>query len=492
LRNFREFFISALLGMVIWLAPGVLQAAEAASDATGHGDPFAVVFEVFVILLICARIGRYGARILKQSPVLGELVIGIIVGAILYQFAAPTITIIRHSDMIGQASTKALNEKITMPEAVRADLKKANLPEDQAHKIEQVVLRPDFPNKLLLARAIELFSSLGVILLLFMVGLECSLEEMAAVGGRATGVAVIGMVAPFVLGFIATKLVYPGSDPNVPIFVGATLSATSIGITSRVFKDMNKLDLGEAKIVLGAAVIDDVLGLIVLAVVTGIATSGQIAFSTVALILIKAALFLGGVIFFGLMFLKKQIAFFARLDQTNIRLLYPFSLLLLFSWLADAMGLATIVGAFAAGLILKEEYFPNTETCHFGGQEIHSVLAPLESIFAPVFFVLMGFQVDVTTFLNLQVLLSGLVLTLAAILGKLAASLWLGPGEDKFIVGFGLNPRGEVGLIFASIGKAIGVLDSNFFSAIIVVVLLTTLMTPPLLKWAIERRQGRE
>jgi Kef-type K+ transport system membrane component KefB len=492
LRNVGEFFISSLLGTIYWLMPLKSNAAAAGAPAAGHGDPFAVVFEVFVILLICALAGRYGAQKLKQSPVLGELVIGIIVGAIMYQFAAPTITIIRHSDLIGQATTRALNEKITMPEAVRADLKKGDLPEEQAHKIEQVVLRPDFPNKLLLARAIQLFSSLGVILLLFMVGLECSLEEMAAVGGRATGVALIGMVAPFVLGFLATKILYPGADPNVPIFVGATLSATSIGITSRVFKDMNRLDLSEAKIVLGAAVIDDVLGLIVLAVVTGIATSGQIAFSTVGLILLKAALFLGGLIFFGLMFLRKQIAFFARLDQTNIRLLYPFGLLLLCSWLADAMGLATIVGAFAAGLLLKEEYFPNHEACHYEGQEIHSVLAPLEGVFAPVFFVLMGFQVDVTTFLTSQVLLSGLILTMAAILGKLAASLWLGPGEDKFIVGFGLNPRGEVGLIFASIGKAIGVLDSNFFSAIIVVVLLTTLMTPPLLKWAIERRERRQ
>jgi Kef-type K+ transport system membrane component KefB len=491
LRSVCEFFISALLGTIFWLMPLELQAGATGSDAAGHGDPFAMVFEVFVILLICAIVGRYGARKLKQSPVLGELVIGIIVGAIMYQFAAPTITIIRHSELIGQATTKALNEQISSTEAVRADLKKANLPEEQAHKIEQVVLRHDFPNKLLLARAIQLFSSLGVILLLFMVGLECSLEEMTAVGGRATGVALIGMITPYVLGFIATKLLHPGPDLNVPIFVGATLSATSIGITSRVFKDMNTLYLSEAKIVLGAAVIDDVLGLIVLAVVTGIATSGQIAFSTVGLILLKAAIFLGGVIFFGLMFLKKQIAFFARLDQTNIRLLYPFGLLLLFSWLADAMGLATIVGAFAAGLILKEEYFPNTEACHYEGQEIRSVLAPLEDIFAPVFFVLMGLQVDVITFLTPQVLLSGLVLTLAAILGKLAASLWLGPGEDKLIVGFGLNPRGEVGLIFASIGKAIGVLDSNFFSAIIVVVLLTTLMTPPLLKWAIERRERR-
>ena len=491
MRNVREFFISALLGAVVWLMLLGSPAAAAGSAAASHGDPFALVFEVFAILLICAIVGRYGARKLKQSPVLGELVIGIIVGAIMYQLASPTITIIRHSELIGQATSRALNEQISLPEATRAALKNANLPEDQAQKLGQVVLRPDIPRKLLLARAIQLFSSLGVILLLFMVGLECSLEEMAAVGGRATGVALIGMVAPLVLGLMAIKLLFPAADPNVPIFVGATLSATSIGITSRVFRDMNKLDLSEAKIVLGAAVIDDVLGLILLAVVIGIATGGQIAFSTVGLILFKAALFLGGVIFFGLIFLKKQIAFFTRLDQSTIRLLYPFSLLLLCSWLADTMGLATIVGAFAAGLIIKEEYFPTNEACHFEGQEIRSVLAPLESIFSPIFFVLMGFQVDATTFFDPSVLLTGLVLTLVAVLGKLAASLWLGPGDDKLIVGLGLNPRGEVGLIFASIGKAIGVLDSNLFSTVIVVVLLTTLMTPPLLKWAIERRERR-
>jgi Kef-type K+ transport system membrane component KefB len=488
LRNVREFFIIFLLGAVVWLMLLGSPASAAGSAAASHGDPFALVFEVFAILLICAIAGRYGARKLKQSPVLGELVIGIIVGAIVFQFADPTVTIVRNSGLVGQATTKALYENQSLPEALKATLAKAKLPEQQARKIEQVFDRPDFPAFILLARSIELFASLGVILLLFMVGLECSLEEMSAVGGRATGVAVIGMIVPFVLGFGAIKLLCPGAGVNVPIFVGATLSATSIGITSRVFKDLNVLHLKEAQVVLGAAVIDDVLGLIALAVVTGMATSGQVSLITMGLILLKATLFLGGVIFFGQFLLKRQIAFFSKMDATNLRLLCPFALLLLFAWLADALGLATIVGAFAAGLIIKEEYFPVTPECHFGGQEVKSVIAPLEGVFAPVFFVLMGFQVDVTTFLEPSVLVTGLVLTLVAMLGKLAAGTGVAPPQNRWIVGLGLAPRGEVGLIFASIGRAIGVLDNQLFSAVIIVVLLTTLLTPPLLTWALRGR----
>ena len=420
---------------------------------------------------------------------LGELVIGIIVGALVYQLARPTVTIVRHSELVGEATSKALYENQSLPEALKATLAKAKIPEHQARKIEQVFARPYFPAFLLLARAIKLFASLGVILLLFMVGLECSLEEMSAIGRRTSGVAVIGMIAPFVLGFGATKLLCPGAGVNVPVFVGVTLSVTSIGITSRVFKDLNVLHLNEAQVVLGAAVIDDVLALISLAVVTGIASSGQVSLIALGLILLKAILFLGGVIFFGQFFLKRQIAFFSKMDAANLRLLYPFALLLLFAWLADALGLNAIVGAFAAGLIIKEEYFPITPECHFGGLEVRSVFATLEGVFAPFFFALMGFQVDGNTFLEPSVLGTGLVLTLVAMLGKLAAGLGVAPTQDRWIVGLGLTPRGEVGLIFASIGRAIGVLDNQLFSAVIVAVLLTTLLTPPLLTRAFRGRR---
>ena len=251
---------------------------------------------------------------------------------------------------------------------------------------------------------------------------------------------------------------------------------------------MNRLGMGEAKIVMSAAVLDDVFGLIILAIVTGIVTSGSIEVSSIVMIVLKASIFLSIVLFVGTKFLKQQIAFFAKLDQSHVRLIFPFSLLMFLAWLADAIGLATIIGAFAAGLIIKEEYF----TRHHGEHSVESIIAPIEGIFAPVFFVLMGLQVDVSVFTNMEVLISGLALTVVAIISKMAASLILKKGNNKLIIGIGLVPRGEVGLIFASIGKSIGVLDDRLFSIIIVVVLLTTMVTPPMLKWAIERKERCE
>jgi Kef-type K+ transport system membrane component KefB len=274
---------------------------------------------------------------------------------------------------------------------------------------------------------------------------------------------------------------------NVPIFMGATLGATSIGITARVFRDMNRLGTPEARIVLGAAVLDDILGLVVLAIVTGIIASGAFKIGSVALIMVKAVLFLSVVLIFGRYLLKHQIAFFARLDQSNVKLLYPFCLLLLLAWLADVMGLATIVGAFAAGLILTEESFRTHQGGHFGNQSLEAIIAPLEGVFAPIFFVLMGMQVDIATLADSRVLLLGLSLSAVAVVSKVAAALPLAKGTDRLVVGLGMVPRGEVGLIFASIGRAMGILDLSLYSVVIIMVFFTTLITPPALKWAMDR-----
>ncbi len=306
--------------------------------------------------------------------------------------------------------------------------------------------------------------------------------------GSSLGVAVVGVVAPFALGFGTAYLFLPrGAGFNAPIFIGATLCATSIGITARVFRDMNRLGTPEARIVLGAAVLDDVLGLIVLAVVSGVITSGAVQFSAAGMIVLKAVLFLGAVIVFGLTLQRKNIALFEKLDHSSAKLVYPFALLMLLAWAADAIGLATIVGAFAAGLILEERHFGAGGAGAHGAGSVESVIAPLEGIFAPVFFVLMGMQVDVETFLDWKVLLLGLAFTLVAVLGKLAAGLAAGRGLDRLTIGIGLIPRGEVGLIFAGIGRALGVLDDGLFSIIIIVVLLTTVATPPLLTWSVGR-----
>jgi Kef-type K+ transport system membrane component KefB len=271
-----------------------------------------------------------------------------------------------------------------------------------------------------------------------------------------------------------------------PLFAGAALCASSVGIAARIFRDMRRIDMKEAKLVLGAAIMDDVLGLIVLAMVTAVATRGAVEIGHLFWILLKTALFLGAVVIFGTRFLEKTVQFLARLDLGNIKLLYPFALLMLLAWLADKIGLAAIIGAFAAGVLIKEESFSGIGPGLDPDQSVESILAPFEGILAPIFFVLVGLQVNLATLANVKVILSGLVISTVAVAGKLASSLAVRGGANRLIVGAGMLPRVEVALIVASMGKSLGVLDDALFSVIIMVVLLTVLMTPPLLKWAIE------
>ena len=366
-------------------------------------------------------------------------------------------------------------------------LGQAGLPGEVAERVEQVLLRKDLPAYLFLARSIQLFAGFGVVMLLFMVGLEVSLKELKAIGGTASAVAVIGVGITFSLSCLTTFLLLPKAAGLVPpLFAGAALCATSIGITARIFKDMRRIRMKEARTVLGAAVLDDVLGLIVLAVVTGVAVHGSMEIGHLFWILLKTALFLVAVVIFGTRLLAKTIKFLARLDPDNIKLLYPFALLMLLAWLADIIGLAAIIGAFAAGVIIKEESFSGLVP----ERSVESILAPIEGVLAPIFFVLIGLQVDVTTLANVKVLLTGLVLTAVAVAGKLASSLGVRGKADRLIVGIGMLPRVEVALIVASMGKSLGVLDDALYSVIIIVVLFTVLMTPPLLKWSIERKQN--
>jgi Kef-type K+ transport system membrane component KefB len=334
------------------------------------------------------------------------------------------------------------------------------------------------------AFALWLFSNLGVILLLFVVGLESTVKEMLAVGARALAVAVVGVVAPFGLGFGVTRLLLPDAPSTVALFVGATLCATSVGITARVFKDLGRMQTREAKIILGAAVIDDILGLVVLAVVVGIVASGEVRFGPVARIGVLSAIFLAVVVAFGERIVRALIPLMRALDRTHLKLLFPLALAFSMAWLATQIELAAIVGAFAAGLVLNEELFPKDTSIH---HTVHEMVQPVEAIFAPVFFVLMGMQVNLATFLSPQTVAVALALTVAGVVGKLVAGWPAGRGTDAMTVGIGMIPRGEVGLIFASVGKGIGVVDDALFSAVVIMVVITTLLAPILLKWSLDR-----
>lgn len=457
------------------------------STFASGGDPFASDFLAIFFLLVGAVVGGYLAKKLKQPPVLGELIIGILVGTILYQMNDSVTVAIRHISEVEHVMEMETSDK-TWTETVDYAMHHMDLKPEVQEKLTQVLLNEDYHHFLQHARYVLLFSSFGVILLLFMVGLETKTTEMLNMGPAALIVAITGVVAPFILGYLITVLLLPEATNNTAIFVGATLGATSIGITARVFKDSHALDLKESKLVLGAAVIDDILGLILLAVVTGIVTSGSFAALDLGVILFKAIAFLALVYLFERYMIKKAINKFALLAGERTFLFFPVGLLMLLSWTADTIGLATIVGAFAAGMVIQEKYFDEVRLPH---QSIEDLVGPIEEIFAPVFFVMMGFQVNVLAFLDIRVIIIGLAITAVAVIGKIVAGFVTRRGYNKWLIGVGLIPRGEVGIIFASIGKATGVLDDRLFAIIILVVILTTLITPPILNRIIEKERKK-
>jgi Kef-type K+ transport system membrane component KefB len=342
---------------------------------------------------------------------------------------------------------------------------------------------------------LELLAEIGVLFLLFQVGLESDLRKMMAVGPSSLLVAVLGVIAPMVLGFFVSRAFFPALPSLAHWFVGATLCATSVGLTARVLADLGRTTGAEGRIILGAAVIDDVLGLIVLAVVAGViqAADGGAAFDPrgVLVIVAKALGFLAGAILVGRWLSKRVFALAARARGDGLLLSLALGLCFALAWLAGKAGLAPIVGAFAAGLVIEEADFRDARagdaTRDEASRSLHDMIRPLAGFLVPVFFVLMGMRVELAAFADRGVLAFAGALTLAAIAGKQICSLGvLEKGLDRIAVGIGMIPRGEVGLIFASIGASLTlggsrVVDGAVYSAVVLMVSLTTLITPPLL-----------
>jgi len=361
---------------------------------------------------------------------------------------------------------------------------------------------------------ISFLSELGVVVLLFQIGLESNIDKMKKVGLRAFLVACVGVVAPFVLGtYIVGPWVLPGLTPTAYLFLGAALTATSVGITARVFQDLKKLQIPEAQIVLGAAVIDDVLGLIILAIVSAIATIGSVSLGVIGWITAKAILFLVGSIVLGQLLAPLLGKFFAKIHTgVGMKFTLAISFGLVFAFLAQKIGLAPIVGAFAAGLILDPVHFSYFKDPHIvkdvrdavsgfdedvkhkvleavephAERHIEDLIQPLGMFLVPIFFVVTGMNVKLETMFNVPILLTALAITAVAFVGKIVSGLAAGK-VNKAIVGFGMIPRGEVGLIFAMIGKNLNVISDEIFSVIIIMVILTTLLTPPILTVLLKR-----
>ena len=343
-------------------------------------------------------------------------------------------------------------------------------------------------------------AQLGVIILLFEVGLESNVAEMMEVGWSSLAVAVAGVIVPFLLGWAVAAHFTPNGSQLEHIFIGATLCATSVGITARVLKDLGQLSRHEARIILGAAVIDDVLGLLILAVIAGAIKAVQngtsLAVLDVALIALKAVCFLIGSILVGHYLVPRVFHHAGRFQGNGVLLALSICFCFLLAWIASVVGLAPIVGAFAAGLVLDEAHFES-----FRSREelrLEQLLAPVSSLLVPLFFVLMGLRVDLRAFGRADLILFAAALTGAAIIGKQVCSLAaFEKNINRVAIGFGMIPRGEVGLILAGMGATLTlpnlqgvnepVVGRTTFGAIVLMVITTTLITPPLLKWSFGR-----
>jgi Kef-type K+ transport system membrane component KefB len=444
------FLTALIVGLFfIFTSRSVMAAGEGATGSESHGLDPAVLIGV-AIMLVLAKVGGEIFERAGQSAVLGELCAGIVLGNLVifgFNWAEPLKT----------------NETIAA------------------------------------------LAELGVIILLFEVGLESDLKEMVEVGWSSLLVAVLGVIAPFFLGWAVSAYFIPGEARLAHIFIGATLCATSVGITARVFKDLGKLATREARIILGAAVIDDVLGLLILAVVAGAikaaGTGGALSYFDVVLIALKSLAFLVGAIAIGQFLFPRMLRGAGRLETRGVLLTLAIACCLFLAWAAAKVGLAPIVGAFATGLILDEVHYKPA-----GGRNernLNDLLQPVSTVLVPIFFVLMGLKVDLRLFTRIDILGLAFALTVAAIIGKQICALGvIERGVNRLAVGLGMIPRGEVGLIFAGIGATLmlptatgtnqPVISSAIFGAVVIMVIITTLITPITLKWAMGRKRARK
>ena len=443
----------------------------------GHTDPVASIVLWVTLIFFFGLMGRYMAQLLHQPGVLGELLMGVLLGNFCYFFGLPLAIVLREGGAIFEIMGEVLSGA-TIAKAVFAHLPTVS----EAKQVTAVLESNNGMNLIRVAYVVDSFSRYGVIFLLFMVGLETSIDEIKHTGKESIRVALLGVFVPILLGFLVTLLLMPNGSLKTDLFLAATLSATSVGITARVLKEMNKLRTREAKTILGAAMIDDVLGLIILAIVSSVVLTGVVEVGVLVRVVMQVILFFAGVLLIGPWVLRRMVYVFRFLEPWESKLAISFVFVMTLAWLATLVQLASIIGAFAAGLIIHDGFFDGHALEGKRDKQIRDLVAPLEALLAPLFFMLIGIQVKLESFLDWHVLMIALGLTIAAVLGKLVCGFGAAKKDDRLLIGIGMLPRGEVGLVFASIGRTLGVLSDELFSAIILMVIVTTFMAPPWMK----------
>ncbi len=428
--------------------PLVATATETADSST----VLAAVLLSLVVIYFASKLGGELSNKVGLPPVLGELVGGVIIGvSVLHLLVFP------------EGGTDSSNSLIMYFLQTTAGLTPEAAPQVFAAQSE----------------VISTLSELGVIILLFEIGLESNLKDLMAVGIQAFVVASVGVLVPFAAGTVGLMTIF-GISAIPAIFAGAALTATSIGITSKVLSEIGRLNSTEGQIILGAAVIDDILGIIVLAVVGSLAKDGVVDVGNVIYLIISASAFLIGAIVFGNVFNKSFVAIADKLKTRGELVIPAFIFAFIMAYLASIIHLEAILGAFAAGLVLEE-----TDK----RKELQKQVIPIADMLVPVFFVTVGANTDLGVLnpaipTNQEGLIMAIFLIIVAIIGKVVTGLTVfgQPGINRLAIGVGMIPRGEVGLIFAGVGAASGVLSKPLGAAIIMMVILTTFIAPPLLR----------
>ncbi|MBR8827536.1 MAG: cation:proton antiporter [Gomphosphaeria aponina SAG 52.96 = DSM 107014] len=423
---------------------------------TEGGSPSLILAGVLLSLVVIYFASKLGGEIcvrINLPPVLGELVGGVVIGISAFGLL-----------VFPESGSTASNSLIMSLLQLTSSL------------------TPEAASSVFASQSevISLLSELGVIILLFEIGLESDLKELIRVGPTAAVVAVVGVVAPFAAG--TAGLVYLFHLPLVPaIFAGAALTATSIGITAKVLAELGQLSSKEGQIIIGAAVLDDVLGIIILAVVASLAKTGEIQISNVIYLIISAGVFLVGAILIGRLLTPYLVGLVNNMKTRGQLLITSLIFCFTLSYIANVIQLEAILGAFAAGLVLAE-----TEK----RQELEQQVIPVADIFVPIFFVSVGAKTDLSVLnpaipSNREGLIIATFLIVVAILGKVITGFTVfgQPHINKLAIGVGMIPRGEVGLVFAGVGSASGALSEATDAAIIMMVIITTFVAPPMLRF---------
>lgn len=441
-----------ITSVTIWGKPTSLL-LSATPPAENSALVLASVLLSLVVIYLASKIGGELSNRVGLPPVLGELVGGVIVGV-------SALDLLVFPEGGGNASNSVIMNFIQATAGL-------NQQEAAATFAAQ-------------SEVISVLAELGVVILLFEIGLESNLKELMAVGIQATVVAVVGVAVPFAAGTVGLMTFF-GISAVPAIFAGAALTATSIGITSKVLSELGSLSSKEGQIILGAAVIDDVLGIIVLAVVASLAKTGEIDVTNVIYLIISATGFLLGAILLGNVFNKSFVAVVERLKTRGELVIPALIFAFVMAYLAAAIHLEAILGAFAAGLVLDE-----TDK----RRELEKQVVPIADMLVPIFFVTVGAKTDLGVLnpaipSNREGLAIASFLIAIAIIGKVVTGLAVfgQPGINRLAIGVGMIPRGEVGLVFAGVGSASGALSKPLEAAIIMMVILTTFLAPPLLRF---------